>query len=61
MEVAWKIIISNSLVFGKIKVTDVTRVSMDMIQIVLRTYVKYYGKSKQNQKYDPRYNQFMGC
>ena len=59
MEVAWKIIISN-LVFGKIKVTDVTRVSMDMI-ILLRTYVKYYGKSKQNQKYDPRYNQFMGC
>jgi hypothetical protein len=35
MEVAWKIIISNSLVFGKIKATDVTRVSMDMIQIVL--------------------------
>jgi hypothetical protein len=61
MEVAWKIIISNSLVFGKIKATDVTRVSMDMIQIVLRTYVKYYGKSKQNQKYDLRYNQFMGC
>jgi hypothetical protein len=47
-----EIIISNALAFRKIKVTNVTRVSMNMIHTVLRIYVRYYGKSKRNQKYD---------
>ena len=56
-----EIIISNTLAFRKIKISNVTRVSMNMIHTVLRIYVRYYGKSKRNQKYDSRYNQFMGC